>query len=430
MKIAVVGAGWNGAHCALELVTAGHQVVLLDKHPDIFQGVSGDFGIRLHKGPHYPRSRNTRESCLEVFDRFRETYPELVVTHDSAIYAQGTRDALGNRSKVSNDAFAHVCHESPECREVDLSSSAFAGLESAFDLDEPSVVLGDRLRSYFRERLAVAGVQIHSGFCVEKIVRKANQSLVYRDDGSVLAFDLVINTTGFQSLLPAHFERDFPFDVEVVYQPCLALCYQDRQPSEKLFSFIVMDGWFPCLMPAITSQGSFPANYILTHGSYTIMGSFPTVAQADSLLEGLTDEFVAAKVKAFAEAEMCRFWPEFSRRFHYTGWKGSVMAKLKTRSEFRSAVTFENEGVIYVFPGKISNVFNAADEVLALIANRSSIEKNGFRYAAQGVLDIAHCEMTQKPEFGEQNTCNLQTYTQLGGRKQASQPQTVEATCH
>ena len=419
MKIGIVGAGWNGSHCALELMNAGHQVVLLEKHPDIFQGVSGDFGIRLHKGPHYPRSKTTRDSCLEVFDRFCAVYPELVVDHESAIYAQGTTDALGLRSKVSNDTFAKVCHESPECSEVDISGNGFAALEAAFNLDEPSVVLGDRLRRFFRDKLAAAGVQVQTGFIVEKIIRSAGQSLVYRDDGSCLAFDLVINTTGFQSLLPAFFERDFPFDVEVVYQPCLALCYEDQQPSEKPLSFIVMDGWFPCLMPAVTTQGPYPADYILTHGSYTIMGSFSTAREADALLEELTDDFVASTVKALTEAQMCRFWPGFLQRFHYAGWKGSVLAKLKTRSEFRSAITFEQEGVIYVFPGKVSNMFNAADEVLALIANQRCINQNGFRYVEDGVLDIACREIQQKPGVGEESTCNLQTYSLLRGQKEA-----------
>jgi len=110
---------------------------------------------------------------------------------------------------------------------------------------------------------------------------------------------------------------------------------------------------------------------------------------------------------------MRRFWPGFFQRFHYKGWKGTVLAKLKTRSEFRSAFTFEKDGEIYVFPGKISNVFNAADEVLALIANQRCIEQNGFKYVSNGVLDIARQEIQQPPGAGEENTCNLQSYAYL-----------------
>ncbi len=417
MKIGIIGAGWNGSHCALELTKAGHQVVLLEKNADIFQGVSGEFGIRLHKGPHYPRSKPTRDACLKAFDRFCTAYPELVVAHESAIYAQGTTDALGMPSKVSTETFAQVCHESPECQEIDLGSSEFDQLQAAFNLEEPSVVLGDRLRAFFRNRLQAAGVQIITNFSAQRIVRSGNVNNVYRDNGSHFAFDLVINTTGFTSLLPERFEQDFPFDVEVVYQPCLGLRYEDLQPAEKPLSFIVMDGWFPCLMPTIAAHGAYPVDYILTHGSYTIMGSFPSVEAAKGQLAELTDNFIASTVKPLTEAEMCRFWPEFSRRFSYKGWKGAVLAKLKTRSEFRSAVTFEKDRVIYIFPGKISNVFDASDEILTLIAGHPCIEHNGYRYAANGVLHRARQEIQQKPKADEANTCNLQTYSHMRGRK-------------
>lgn len=138
-------AGIVATHYALVLAKAGHRVVLLDKAPEIFREVSGDLGIRLHKRPHYPRSKSTRQSCLEVFDRFCAEYPERVVAHEYAIYAQGHTDALGHRSKVSAEVFSDVCHESPECRELDFKAHGFSGLLSVFNLDEPSAMPGERL---------------------------------------------------------------------------------------------------------------------------------------------------------------------------------------------------------------------------------------------------------------------------------------------
>lgn len=410
VEFIVIGAGWNGCHCALTLAKAGHRVTLLEKATQIFSGVSGDFGIRLHKGPHYPRSKTTRQSCLAAFDRFCEEYPELVIAHESAIYAQGLTDALGHKSKVTAQAFSEVCHESAECRELDFNALGFSELESAFNLDEPSAVLGERLRAYFIQKLAEAGVEVRLGAHVKSINSHMELKVVDLGEGVSITAARVVNATGFQSLLPERFKEQFPFDVEVVYQPCLALCYKDRAPAPKPLSFIVMDGWFPCLMPAITNHGAVYDDYILTHGSYTIMGSFPAPAQAHALLASLTDDFIEANVKASTEAQMFRFWPQFLQRFHYVGWKGAVLAKLKTRSEFRSAITFEREGVIYIFPGKISNAFDAADEVLSLISNQACIEQHGFRYAANGVLATARQELEEKPQAWEQSTCNLQTY--------------------
>lgn len=93
MKIAVIGGGWYGCHIARVLKLAGHDVTLFESHEQIFRGISGRFGIRLHAGPHYPRSEKTRKSCREGFAEFANTYPELVVKHAYSIYGLGTLDA-------------------------------------------------------------------------------------------------------------------------------------------------------------------------------------------------------------------------------------------------------------------------------------------------------------------------------------------------
>ncbi|KAL8755006.1 MAG: hypothetical protein Q9199_003936 [Rusavskia elegans] len=108
-----------------------------------------------------------------------------------------------------------------------------------------------------------------------------------------------------------------------------------------------------------------------------------------------------------AEKELIRFWPAFGDRFEYVGWKGVSQAKLKTRSEFRGSLTFEHGGVIYVFPGKISNVFDAEDETKSLLAGIRCTERNGIRYALSGVLAKANRALQERPRAGEANTCDL-----------------------
>ncbi|NBA93944.1 FAD-dependent oxidoreductase [Pseudomonas sp. R5(2019)] len=415
MKIGIIGAGWNGCHIALELAREGHQVVVLERNTDIFRGVSGDFGIRLHKGPHYPRSKATRDSCLAAFERFCRIYPELVVAHEASIYAHGTSDALGEPSKVTSDQFAAVCHESPECRALNLGTEGFTALESAFELEEPSVVLGRRLRNFFAGRLIQAGVEVRCNFQVLSNEVLDNGVRLHGADGQALAFDRVINASGYQALIPDSFPATLPVAMDVVYQVCLGLTYEDNMPAEKPLSFIVMDGWFPCLMPLIESDAAPARHYVLTHGSYTIMGSFDTPDEARAMLGQIEDGFVEGKVKPLCEAQMQRFWPVFDRRFSYTGWKGAVLAKLRTRTEFRSSPVFENANTIYVFPGKVSNVLAAADEVLALLQDRDCIEQQGFRYVREGVLASARQEIQSRAAVGERNTASLQTFEALQG---------------
>lgn len=413
MQIAVIGAGWSGCHVALELAGRGHQVLLIEREPDIFNGVSGSFGIRLHKGPHYPRSRSTREVCAATLERFCARYPELVVGHEYAVYAHGTLDAIGRPSKVSNEVFAEVCHESPECRQIDPSAWGYTNLEAAYDLDEPSAVLGERLRDYFQARLAAAGIEVRCNTQVLEAAESAGQFRLLFDGGEVVQVDRVINATGYQSLVPDTVAATPELGLEVVYQVCLGLQYEDSQPGQKPISFIVMDGWFPCLMPQIDSHDQRPCNYVLTHGSYTILGSFATPAKAEALLQSLDDAFIESRIRPLSEQQMCRFWSGFLPRFRYTGWKGVVLAKLKTRSEFRSSVVFEQAGIIHVFPGKITNVLQAGDEVLALLEGEACVQKDGLRYVKDGVLDTARHEIRSKPLAGEANTAVLQTHEML-----------------
>jgi hypothetical protein len=153
--------------------------------------------------------------------------------------------------------------------------------------------------------------------------------------------------------------------------------------------------------------------YILTHGKWTIMGSYDTPSKAKEVLTQLNNKWIEENIKTHCEGEINRFWPAFAERFHYTGWRGSVIAKLKTKREFRSAVTYEKENIIQIVPGKISNVFDVEHEVHALLAKQNILKINGYSYVKGGVLQQACGEIEEKPALGESNTCTLQTFTDL-----------------
>lgn len=114
MHIGIIGSGWTGCHLALELAKEGYQVTLFGKGNAISSGVSGEFGIRLHIGPHYLRSEDTRKNAQTCFGRFRKAYPDLVVDHEEAIYAHGVSDALRQASKVFIAVFRAVCKENAQ----------------------------------------------------------------------------------------------------------------------------------------------------------------------------------------------------------------------------------------------------------------------------------------------------------------------------
>lgn len=423
-RVAVLGAGWYGSHIALKAAAAGHDVVIFDKEPDIFYGLSGAFGIRLHEGPHYPRSKGTRESCQRGFDEFKITYPELVVENSHSIYARGTFDAEGKPSKVDDDTFRAVCNERPGCREISPPAWGLRDVTAAYNLPEPSIAVGPKLRETFRAYLKSANVAVQTGFEVRSL-KKHKTGITINDD---LNFDVVVNATSYQAFTPI--SSALPFDIEVIYQPCTALIYEDTlssQTKQPPFSFIVMDGWFPCIMPyedgLSDDNPRGPRNYIVTHGSYTILGSCKTPQEANAILNSVDKEhpdFISDYVKPGCEKEMRRFWPEFGRRFKYLGWQGRVVAKIKSETEYRSAVTFEKDGIIHIIPGKVSNVFDAQRETNQLIEGKDVVKRGDISYASGGELDRSLHEMVEKPKDKTRNTGELQTFDKWKARKAAA----------
>ncbi|KAL3442030.1 hypothetical protein BJX65DRAFT_287649 [Aspergillus insuetus] len=121
-SVAIIGSGWSGCHTALQFSSTGqHTVTILEKSNDIFAGVSGQFGIRIHRERHYPRSSRTGESCRRSFDRFTEKYRDLVVPVDPAVYSLARYDSMGKESKVNARAFGEVCGEKAHCTAADMA---------------------------------------------------------------------------------------------------------------------------------------------------------------------------------------------------------------------------------------------------------------------------------------------------------------------
>lgn len=385
-RVVVVGAGWYGCHIAMELARTGYEVTLMDRESSILSRCSGTFGIRLHRGPHYPRSPATRRECQRTFQRFLDEYPELVVWHAESIYAYALEDAKGHQSKVSLEDFEQVCLETPNARQLTFGQmERFRDIAIAYELSEPSIAIGDKLRSTLTAKLAQFNVELITNADIQCIdERKRHVLVTWQCQGCnssmTRSADAAIDATGYQAF-PEHETIKRSLGLSIIYQACIAFEYRDKSPSGQPMSFIVMDGWYPCLMPHIGDNNNGVDNtfdrYILTHGCYTILGSHQSPQKAQADLDYVKSTSKIDELKAAAEAEMCRFWPDFAHRFVYEGWKGQVLAKPRAETDFRSSLTFATGRVVHVVPGKISNVFNAADETLRLL-----------EYATRGCGDV------------------------------------------
>lgn len=411
-EVAIIGAGWYGCHIAIAL-SKNYKVTLFEKNSSIFSGISGKFGIRIHAGQHYPRSFPTRNSCFSGYNEFCLKYKEFVNDHEYSLYAIARKDADGKPSKVSVEHFEKVCKEFKYKGKVNLEDLGYDTREvlAGYDIEEPSATLGSRLRKSFENRLKQANVNLKCDFNVS-IMEKSGEYTLVGKVGEVYKFAHVINATSYQALLPKSVK--LPFNMEVVYQPCLALAYRDRKPTaKKPFSQIIMDGSFPCVMPYDDRENtSEPMDkYIMTHGKYTISASYDTPQEAQEALSHVTESIVEEKVRMPSEEHMISCWPEFKSRFEYLGWVGAVLAKIKTNSEFRGSVVFKDPSTncIYVFPGKITNIFSSERDVKALMSNHNVVEsKNGILYVKDSIFDQAGSEISEPRSQNSRLTCQIQ----------------------
>lgn len=422
----IIGAGWYGCHLALTLKQKGFKVILLEQNSEIFRGISGTCGIRLHAGPHYPNSPETRLNCQSEFERFKHTYGDLILEHLYAIYALMEYDSNGQISKVDKDLFSKVCRERHDLfnpHEFDPTEYGFSNLITAFNLNEPSIVIGNRLRDYFKKRLQEEGIPVYTDQAVNYIKKLENEDTVLvGGNGFQHTGDYVINATSFKSLLP---DTPLPSNIECVYQPCLTLIYKHKTPikpeelkTHRPSSMICMDGSGPCMMPhgdpVLEADDNYYQYYIVTHATGTIMNSNKTVEEADKYLYAITDHFIETEIKIFCENDIARYTPKFKEDFEYKGWAGVTLAKPITRTEFRSAITYYQQKLRmfgYV-PGKVGDIFQVEDEILAFLEHPEKIIGDSIQYTKDGVLDRSIAERSQELNHGQFNTCLLDTWTE------------------
>lgn len=124
-------------------------------------------------------------------------------------------------------------------------------------------------------------------------------------------------------------------------------------------------------------------------------------------------------MRKLCENELKLFFPTFCDQIEYEKLIVTILPKIKTDKEFRSAVTFQDtrDGVIHIIPGKINNIFDAEREVFALIASdvcgdELFVYENQWRYVKGGTLYDAAAEIKDK-HFTARNTCTLQAYKEI-----------------
>ena len=334
-KALVVGGGIFGTTAAVALAHDGYQVELHEELDDIMRAASDINQYRLHKGYHYPRSKETAQECLDGLKTFKRKYEDCVVNGNiEHYYAISSEDSF-----ISPDEYTTFLDE------MGLSYEKVESLPNTDIMIKADEELFDNWQLYesVREKLWSSGVEV------------LKNKTTTKDDFK--GFDVVVVATYAKLNDLLDNKREYQF--EVCEKPVVRL---PRKYEGK--SIVIMDGPFMCLDP-------YGDNHVLGNVVHAIhetnVGEKPIVSEElkPYLNKGVISKPKITNIDKFIETGK-RFFKDFEKLRHI-GSMYTIRTVLKNREQDDARPTLvnhEGNNVYSLFSGKIDTCVDAANELI------------------------------------------------------------------
>jgi len=353
LHVAVVGGGIFGATAAIELARHGHRVDLFEREADLLLAASGINQYRLHRGYHYPRSRDTAIDCRDSEPAFRAAFPEAIVDGPDHFYAISARDSL-----TSADDFLAFCRDlaleveiagPPLLREESIALSV-RGRESLFD---PVI-----LRRLVREQLRTTGVGVH----LDTEIRPG--------DLDAYAVSVIATYADLNRLVPDVHGARPAYQFEVCEKPVVRLPEQYAGQS-----VVIMDGPFMCFDP-LADTGLFVLGNVVHAVHQRSIGRVPEVSpEFEPLLnKGIVPNPPITNIDRFL-ADGSEYFADFDQAEHVGSMYTirAVLPGVDGTDERPTLVRQIDERTITVFSGKIDTCVRAAEGVARIVNARAGL---------------------------------------------------------
>ena len=340
-KALVVGGGIFGTTAAVALANDGHQVELHEELEDVMMAASDVNQYRLHKGYHYPRSKETAQECLEGLKTFKRKYERSVVNGDiEHYYAIASED-----SKVSEFEYLAFLDD------MELPYERVKPLPNTDVTIKVKEELFDNYKLYeaVRDKLWSSGVEV------------LKNKTTTKDDFK--GFDVVVIAT--YSKLNDLLDKKKRYQYELCEKPVVRL---PRKYQGK--SIVIMDGPFMCLDP----YGD--RNHVLGNVKHAIhtwnegTEAFWPHRYTKYLNKGVIENPKHTKIDKFIETGK-KFFKDFDKLKHI-GSMYTIRTVLTNRDHDDARPTLVNHegGNVYsLFSGKIDTCVDAANELIRRINN-------------------------------------------------------------
>lgn len=347
MNIAVVGGGIFGITVALKLADLGHRINLFEKNGKILSCASFVNQFRMHRGYHYPRSKETAIETKEGFKSFKEFYGECLLENFDHYYCISKRDSL-----TSPEQFIRFCKE----------------LNLEYEVTQPpDVVKKDSISLCVKANECMLSPSKLMKFCKENLKRK-RVNVIFKKfhPTDIKNYDLVVVATYANQnyLLKDYPERQVDYQFEVVEKLVLKL-----PDVYKNLSIVIIDGPFTCIDPFDETGYHLMGNVVTAIYSRNI-GKFPKIPPKIKPLlnNGIIknpevtrfDEFISAAKEFFVGIENAK----------HIGSMFTVRTVLPYHEYDDARPTLVeriDDKIISVFSGKIPTCVTAADKVVSIV---------------------------------------------------------------
>ncbi|MBI2523109.1 FAD-binding oxidoreductase [Candidatus Woesearchaeota archaeon] len=355
MKIAVVGGGIFGVSVAWLLAKNNYSVDLYEKERDILLAASGINQYRLHRGYHYPRSKETALLSIEGEKSFRREYNKALFGDKlEHYYSIAKRNSFVTADQCLK--FWDSCNLKYEKVNLDLINKEKVEVnvkveEDIFDPEALRKICWDKLKMY------KVNVMLNT---------KAKESDLENYDLTIIATYSLNN-----SLLHNYPYAQREYQFELCEKPVLKLPEKFNNKS-----FVVIDGPFMCIAP-FGRSGMFVMGHVVHALHHISVGKLPEVPQEYRGLmnKGVVKNPTITNIEKFIESGS-EFFPDLKFAEH-VGSMFTVRTVPPYREYDDARPTFVekvSEKVVSVFSGKIGTCIDVAEQVIRIANN---INKGG-----------------------------------------------------
>ena len=347
MKIAVIGGGIFGITAAFTL-SQNNEVDLFEKNSDLLLAASGSNQYRVHRGYHYPRSKETVAGIIKSENSFRETFEEAIVDSFDHYYCISKKDSLTSAKQFLDFNDEHGL----EYTISDLPFMNKSSIELCIRVNE-SVYDPIKLRQMCWEKLKKNNVNVF-------LNREVTDNIFDNYDMVVIA--TYVNINKLVEKFP-NLQNEYQF--ELCEKPVVKLPEQFKNKS-----VVIMDGPFMCIDPLANTNLHLLCN--VAHEIHqTNIGKYPEIDQKylPLLDKGIVKNPSLTNFDKFIDSTI-PFIPEIKKAEHV----GSMFTMrvvppyVEETDERPTMVRTINEQIITVFSGKITTCVDAANDINKLIA--------------------------------------------------------------